>query len=93
MAMLNVQELVAQQLRANSSEAKLETKVVIGALATGIDKVAEGGVDKFTASQLLTDKAVAAGEMTKESAATIMDARKLLMDAKIGFAVEYFGTR
>lgn len=93
MAMLNVQELVAQQLRANSGEARIETKLAIGAFATGVDKVSDAGVDKYLESTLVTTKAVKADEMTAESAQIIMSARKLLMDAKVGYAVEYFGTR
>ena len=93
MAMFNVQELLAQQVRANSGEARIEGHVVIAAFAERIDGVSQGGVSAFIANELATAKAVADKHMTPESAAIIMQASKLLMDAKVAYAVDYFKPR
>ena len=93
MAMIDIGAVLAQQVRANSGEARIEGHVVIAAFAERIDGVSQGGVKTFIENELATTKAVAANEMTKESAAIIMHASKLLMDAKVGYAVAYFKPR
>lgn len=92
MAMLNVQELLAQQLRANSAEAKIETKLAIGAFAPGVDKVSTGGVQFYIDTDVNCTKNSTGPTptMTAESAAIARNAALELMTAKKDYAVGFF---
>ena len=93
MAMLDIGALIAQQVRANSPEARTEGHVVTAAFADRVDGVSNGGIKAHMENDVFTNKAVTANEMTAESAAIIMHASRLLMDAKVEYAVEFFKPR
>ena len=92
---VNFGELIANELRSKSGDAKAEGTVLTSILSDRVDSVASTGLKMYIATQEACAKALASTppSMTKESAAFAVDCARRLAEVKTDYAVDFFKPR